>query len=168
MVKYALFIRGSEALKCFASSDINKMNLRYSCRHFVGRPDRDDTLLTVDAIYGETRHDAATQSRRDDTLLTVDFNLRKRKNVHARQSPAGTTLCRSIQVSSLRDFVKRQSLAVILCVIFSAFLLSFSSFDTIANPLFNEEDNIIGIQISTKEGITSDGWLQLSDVKINK
>ena len=39
----------------------------------------------------------------DDTLLTVDFNLRKRNNVHALQSPAGTTLCRSIQVSSLRD-----------------------------------------------------------------
>ena len=47
------------------------------------------------------------KSSRDDTLLTVDFNLRKRirkqQNVHARQSPAGTTLCRRIQVSSLRD-----------------------------------------------------------------
>ena len=39
----------------------------------------------------------------DDTLLTVDFNLRKRNNEHVLQSPAGTTLCSSIQVSSLRD-----------------------------------------------------------------
>ena len=41
----------------------------------------------------------------DDTLLTVDFNLRKRNNEHVLQSPAGTTLCRSIQVSSLQDLV---------------------------------------------------------------
>ena len=57
-------------------------------------------------IAGQARNDAATKSRRDDTLLTVGFNLRQRMNVHARQSPAGTTLCRSIHVSSLRDFAE--------------------------------------------------------------
>ena len=43
------------------------------------------------------------KSRSDDTPLTAGFNLRQRKNVPTRQSPAGMTLCRSIQVSSLRD-----------------------------------------------------------------
>ena len=43
------------------------------------------------------------KSRRDDTLLTVDFNLRKANDIQAQHSPAGTTLCRSVQVSSLRD-----------------------------------------------------------------
>ena len=60
------------------------------------------------------------KSRRDDTLLTVDFNLRKKQqNVHALQSPAGTTLCRRLQVSSLRDlgacvahYVRRLKLTV--------------------------------------------------------
>ena len=43
------------------------------------------------------------KSRRDNTLLTVDFNLRKRNDIYAQQSPAGTTLCKRTQVSSLRD-----------------------------------------------------------------
>ena len=68
-----------------------------------GKSRRDDTLLT--GGFNSRSGDAArtTQSRRDDTLLTVDFNLRKLKNGYALQSPAGTTLCRSTQVSSLRD-----------------------------------------------------------------
>ena len=58
--------------------------------------------MIISSIYPKHREE---KSRRDDTLLTVGFNLRKTQHTTSLQSPAGTTLCRSIQVSSLRDLV---------------------------------------------------------------
>ena len=53
----------------------------------ASQPHRDDSPTPT-----LPQREEAAKSRRDDTLLTVDFNLRrKRKDVHALQSPAGTT-----------------------------------------------------------------------------
>ena len=70
--------------------------------------------MNISLIYLKEREG---KSRRDGTLLTVDFNLRKKtRHATSLQSTAGTTLCRRIQVSSLRDlgacvahFVRRLS-----------------------------------------------------------
>jgi len=76
---------------------------------------RDDLLLTDG--FNRRMSDCATarvtpQSRRDDPLLTDGFNRRMSGNVRPLQSPEGTALCRTAQVSSLRDFgaVHRASL----------------------------------------------------------